>query len=29
MASLHGEGLTDADLEETQAAEILEEVLID
>jgi hypothetical protein len=29
MAGLHGEGLTDADLEEAQVAEILEEVLID
>jgi hypothetical protein len=29
MASLHAEGLTDADLEEAQAAEILKEVLID
>ena len=29
MAGLHAEGLTDADLEEGQVAEILEEVLID
>ena len=29
MASLHAEGLTDKDLEEAQAAEILEEMLID
>ena len=29
MASLHAEGLTDADLEEAQVAEILEEALID
>ena len=29
MAGLHAEGLTDADLEGTQVAEILEEVLID
>jgi len=29
MASLHAEGLTDKDLEEIQAAEILEEILID
>jgi hypothetical protein len=29
MASLHAEGLTDADLGEAQVAEILEEVLID
>jgi hypothetical protein len=29
MASLHAEGLTDSDLEESQIAEILEEALID
>ena len=29
MAGLHAEGLTDADLEEAQVAEILEEVFID
>ena len=29
MASLHAEGLTDKDLEETQAAEILEEIFVD
>jgi hypothetical protein len=29
MAGLHAEGLTDADLEEVQVAEILEEILID
>jgi hypothetical protein len=29
MASLHAEGLTDKDLEDAQAAEILEEVFID
>jgi hypothetical protein len=29
MASLHAEGLTDKDLEEAEAAEILEEVFID
>lgn len=29
MAGLYAEGLTDKDLEESDAAEILEEVLID
>jgi hypothetical protein len=29
MASLHAEGLTDDDLEQTEVVEILEEVLVD
>jgi hypothetical protein len=29
MASLHAEGLTDKDLEEALAAEILEEIFVD
>ena len=29
MASLHAEGLTDKDLEESEIAEILEEVFVD